>query len=147
MADHRVEQIIDAVKAAVTGLATTSANVERGRFQSVEGSKTAELTVTQGASSPAQEPNVAFQYPAIEVVITAHAKGQDGTVESTINQIAKEVYIAMMADRQLGLPEFVIDTEWLGNSEPSLSTMEKPTMSMEMRFSVQFQHSYTDPSA
>ena len=146
MANHRAEDVIAKVETLVTGLATTGSNVERGRFYPFAEDVAAGLTVRQGQFTPVGDGNVAYQDGDLEVIVTAHAKGADDTVESTINQIAKEVYVALLASHTLGLA-YVHQIEWRGNDEPQLGAAEQPVVSMDMRFAVQLRHSYTDPSA
>lgn len=164
MDDHRTEQILDAVVIAITGLDTTGANVERGRVYPWSDSQARALTVDQGAASPVNEPDWNHQDVEQEIRITAHVKANpdlfggafssefatDHDIGSTyareINVISKEVYIAMMADRTLGL-DFVIDTQWLGNTEPELTgDSEAVTVRMDMLFTTTYRHSLTDPS-
>lgn len=145
MANHKAEQVLSAVTTLLTNLATTGSNVERGRFYPFKETVTAALTITQGQLDLVETKNNSFQDVTLEVIVTAHAKGADGTVESTINQIAKEVYVAMMVDYTLGLG-FVQDTIWQGNDEPALGRLEKSVVSMDMRFTVKFRHNYLNPA-
>ena len=164
MADHRTDQILDAIVTLLTGLTITGANIERGRVYPWSDDETRALTVDQGEALPIGEPDWTYQNVRLEVRITAHVKAEpdiDGgaftssfstnfdigsTYSRELNNISKEVYIAMLADRTLG-QSFVMDTEWLGNSEPELSgESERVTASMDTVFAVTYRHSMTDPS-
>jgi hypothetical protein len=146
MADHRAEQIIAAVATAVTGLTTTGANVERGQLWPYGSDRAAALTIAQGPVDPLDGQPMALVTARLEVRIIAHVKATTATVDSTINQIAKEVYIALMADRTLGL-SFVIDTEWTGTSDTEQdSDSEGITARAAFTFAVTYRHSLTDPS-
>lgn len=147
MADHRAEQIMAAVVTRLTGLATTGANVSRGRLYPLDQAKAYALTVSMGAASPAAEPNLAFQDVALDVLVTKHVKDASNQVDTMLNQIGLEVYQAMMSDRTLGL-SFVQDVIWSGDTEPEMDGEgNRPTARQETTFSVRYRHSLTDPSA
>lgn len=147
MADHRDEQILDAVMTTVTGLTTPVSAPVRGRVYPHDDSNLPALTVYMGQSTPVDEGNVRYQDRYLEVRIEAHVKEATETLEQTLNQLKKEVYVAVLANRTLGLP-FVHDTQWEGDGEPELQDgSNKPTGSLEMRYRVQYRHSISDPSA
>lgn len=149
MADHRREQILAAVTAAVTGLATTGANVQRGRVYPVaEGVDTA-LTVYQGADAPvdALDLNWHLTDRALVVYVEAHARAAAGVLDGVLNQVEKEVVIALEASPTLGL-DFVYDLEQGESEEPELSGEgAKPVGSLRMHWAVKYRRSRTDPSA
>ena len=51
MASHRAEQILAAVQTAVTGLASTGTNVDRGRADDIPAEKCPALRVAMGADN------------------------------------------------------------------------------------------------
>ena len=147
MALLRAEQIVVAVLAKVTGLATTSTRVTRGRVYAHE--TVPALTVAQGADSPVdtRTGSSVFLDSELDITITAHVKSSSAQVDTTLNQIRKEVHIALMADVTQGLA-FVYLTDPRGASAPSLSgDSDKPTAVMDMTFTFRYRHSYTDASA
>lgn len=146
MADHRTEQILSAIQALVTGLVTTGANVDRGRYYPIDAAIAHALTVAQGQAVLSSEQTNSFVDVELEVRVIAHTKQQANNLDTVLNQIAKEVYIAIMADRSLALP-FVIDTHWRGTTLPELSgETEAPAARQEIIFAVKYRHSITDPS-
>lgn len=147
MADHKDEQVMDAVVAVVTGLTSTGVNVKRGRVYPHDDSALPALSVYMGPSEPVGDPNAQYQDRMLDVRVEAFAKESTDTLDQTLNQIKKEVYIAMQATPTLGLG-FVFDTTWSGDTEPDLQDgSNKPTGSVVMNYRVHYRHSYTDPSA
>lgn len=146
MADHFAQQIIDAVVTAVTGLTTTGSNVRRGDTWPFGDDQSNALTVKQGVSDPIDAQNWENYTVRLEIIITTHAKTTAEQADSELTQMAKEVFIALMADRTLGLP-FVMDCDWTGNDEPDTDVSgELITARQDNRFAVTFRHSITDPS-
>lgn len=143
MADHKVEQIMDAVKTLVTGLLTTGARVARGRVYPHPSGPA--LSLFQGASSPLND-SFPLQDSELTINVVGHSRAAEGATDTELNQIAKEVAAALLADTTLG--GAVIRTRWSGNQEPALSgDGDKPISSMIMSFIVHYRHSYTDHSA
>jgi hypothetical protein len=146
MADHRAEQIMAAVTTAVTGLATTGANVQRGRVYPWGNDQAHAISVYQGDAEAGLEQNFAQKTVALTVNIVAHVKTVADQVDTHLNQVAKEAYIAIMADRTLALP-FVIDTDWRGSSAPDTDGNAEATHGrQEHQFIVIYRHSSADPS-
>ncbi len=145
MADLRAEQIMSAVLTAVTGLATTGANVERDRDYPTDADNS--ISVEQGSDTVLEEQGNAFIDSMLEFSVVAYVK-KNNTYTTQINQIRKEVHIALMADRQLGLPGIVIDLIPLGAEQPEVAAnSEKPVVRMPINFQVLYRHSITDASA
>ena len=147
MADHRDEQILDAVVTTVIDLTTTGSNVVRGRVYPTDDSELPALSVYMGASNPVGDPNSSFQDRMLEVRIEATAKEPTATLDQTLNAIKKEVYAAMMASPTKSMA-FVVDTIWNGDGEPDLQDgSNKPTGSVVMNYTIHYRHSYSDASA
>jgi len=143
---HRAESIMVAVKAAVDGLLTTGGRVERSRVYSVADDGVPALTIEKGADDVIEgSQNIAFIDRLLTVKITAHIK-TTGTYETDLNQIANEVYVAMMAADDLGL-SFVQSVTPLGDDEPEANAANKDTGRMEMRFSIHYRHALKDPGS
>jgi hypothetical protein len=143
VADHKVEQIMVDVQTLITGLATTASRVARGRVYPHPVAPA--LSLFQGQSVPLND-SFPLQDSELTVNIVGHSRAGEGATDTELNQIAKEVVIALLADTTLG--GTVIRTRWSGNQEPSLSGEgDKPISSMIMSFLVHYRHSYTDHSA
>jgi len=143
---HHAEAIMQAILALITGLTTTGNNVARGRPYPVE--TVPALTLMQGEDSLANGlQNMSFVDRILIVRIVCHVK--TGTqFDTDLNQIRREVYVAIMANRNLNLPNIVIDTAPEGDDEPELSgDGEKNIGQQVMNFAVTYRHSLTDPGA
>jgi len=137
---------MDSIKTTITGLTTTGANVSRGRAQPV-GTVPA-LTLEQGEDLvlDGSDRNMQFIDRLLEVRIIAHVK-TGSQFDTALNTIKEEVYIAVMTDRQQGLPAYVIDTMFQGDDAPELDALEKNVGRQVMTFVVHYRHSITNPGA
>jgi hypothetical protein len=149
MADHRAEQVMAAVMGKLTSppLATVpAAQVLRGRGEEVAAELTPALRVYMGAD-PIVDPWAPQLIDSeLEVFIEAKVHDAATNVETLLNQVRKEVNIALAADYTLGLG-FVHAIVELGPARPQISgDMAKPAASMEMSYRVKYRRSRTDPS-
>lgn len=141
---HRAETIMQTVQTLLTGLATTGASVQRSRiFPSLT---LPALTIAQGdnnglaqAGIDGDENDIDSVTRSLQVNITAHI-AEATTMETTLNQVATEVFAALMADRTLGLA-YVFDVVLLQDDEPDIS--KSPTVSQRMSYAVVYEHSNT----
>lgn len=142
MATPFVEQILDSVVTALTGLTTTGTNVQRGRVYPVSPSVNAALTVFMGDDSVVSIlGNEKIEW-RLSVLINSHARATSD-VDQTLNTIRKEVHAALMADYTLGL-SFVTDTEPASASEPELSgDGDQPIATQRLEYIVQYRTSRT----
>lgn len=145
---HRAEQIMVAVLSQLTGLATTGTNAFRNRVHGLEDAETPALTIYQESDTPLGEDgfsNYAFLDSELTIKIVAHVKA-GGSPETRLNQIRREVHVALMTDYQQGLPEVVLTTVPRGAAAPVLlSEGERPTASLDIYWGVQYRSSQTDP--
>lgn len=148
MADHRAEQIMDAFIALVTGLATTSANVTRDRAYDVEGDVDAALSVYQGLDDPLDESPWPFIDSELMIYTDLHVRVSSATpISQTLNEIRKEMVVAVMADHTLGLAGIVHEIEEGAASAPDIESGEKPIATQRIEWKVKYRRSLTDPSA
>lgn len=148
MADHRAEQIADALVTKVTGLATTGANVFRGRVHEIPEASLPALCVYVGSDVPRSDGgSSSYRYidGDLTVMVEAVAKASTG-VDSTLIQIRKEVTIALQADVTQGLA-FVMNTEEGPATIDLNGDGDKPVGRMRMDWSIRYRRSRTDPSA
>ena len=148
MADLKAEQILNKFETILTGLVSTGQQVSRDIISDLEATKS--LVITQGEDLPIDE-NAAsgfnVTYSRLRVTVTAHVAQSETPITPTLNQIRKEVHIAVMADYTLGLP-FVFQTVPSGTGIPdSFGESEIPTARLPIYFDVTYQHSLLDPSA
>jgi len=139
---HRAESVLVAITAAVTGLASTGVNVQRGYGEQLPGLPG--LTVQMGGDD-AKTNNIAQVDRSITVIIEASVKAQE-TTDTTLNQIRAEVYAAIMAAPNLGL-WFVLDTELAIDEAPEQKNNEIPLVKQVMQYRVFYRHSYTTAEA
>ena len=142
---HRAETLMVAVEAALANLATTETRVERTRVRTVEIAPA--LTIEQGGDDVNDEqsayPNIARE---LNVKIIAHVKANDA-MDTQLNLIRQEVYVALMADTTQG-EAFVTDTFLLSDDEPEFSgEADQPVGRQQMNYVIQYRHSWTDPGA
>lgn len=145
---HRVEGIMTTVVANLTGLATTGANVVRGRVYPIEAGDLPALSVYMGPDEPIGDDgptNVQFQDSNLEIRVTAHVKTPSTQVDTLLTQIRREVHVAMMADYTQGL-SYVMNTIPLGADEPDLSGEgEQPSATMDMNWLIRYRAPILDP--
>lgn len=144
---HRAELVLAAVQTAVTGLATTTTNVDRGRAEEIPVEKLPALRVAGGDDLVVDPWAHQLLDSELDVSIFAHVHEASANVETKLILIRKEVNIALMADQTLGLA-FVHAIVELGAAKPELSgDLAKPAGRMELQYRVKYRRSRTDPSA
>ena len=142
---HVVEQIMTAVAAQVTALAVTGSNVTRDRVYTLEPADMPNLSVFQGNSSVSQNGVLSHATSNLTVYIEINVVSLTGAT-TTINQIWREIHIALMANRTLGLSSNVIDVTPLGSDDPVInSDGDQPIVSMRTSWDVLYRHSIGDP--
>lgn len=147
MADHRAEQIIDAVVTTLTGLTHTVDNVFRGRVHAVPEAKLPALCVYLGPDKQIGQYSQAKIDSELTILVEALVKTADEQVDQLLNQIRKEVTVALQADYTQGL-SFVLNTLEGDTDAPDLSGEgEKPSAALKMEWKFHYRRSRTDPSA
>lgn len=130
----------------VTGLTTTSTRVHRGRVYPVD--TVPALSVFQGADEPVDDDSQSW--PVMDSVLTvyvdAHVR-QTSTTEGTLNQIRKELTVALMADWTLGLAFVHRVIEGPANEPERGPDAEKPTQVMRTEWRVHYRRNALDPSS
>lgn len=148
MADHKAEQILAAVLAKVTGLTTTGSRVTRGRVYDLATADLPALGVFLGPDAPRSDGgSSSFRYldGDLTVVVEAYVKTASAQVDTQLNQIRKEVTIALQADVTQGLA-FVLDTQE-GAADPTLDgSGDKPAGTLRMEWVLRYRRLRTDPS-
>ena len=134
-----------AVLSTLTGLTTTGTRVERTRVRTVETAPA--LTIEMGGDDVNEEqsayPNIARE---LNVKIIAHVK-KNSAMDTQLNLIRQEVYVALMADTTQG-QTFVTDTFLISDDEPEFTgDADQIVGRQQMNFVIQYRHSWTDPGA
>ena len=140
---HRAESILDAVTTNLTGLVTTGSQVARGRVWPAPGFPA--LSIFKGDDLATAEPlDEEERDLSVSVVALVQATGNP---ETTLNQIAAEVFAALMADRTQGLA-YVFDTALVGDEAPEIEdSQDLPIGRMEMIYTIRYEHSKTSAEA
>ena len=151
MALHLREQLMAAVTTNLTGLSTTGSNVTRGRVYSIDEDNLPHLSIFQGDDFPVvpdneQEGTYLYLWQDLQVFIEVTVDASSGVLETTLNQIHKEITIALTADVTQGISE-CFNTIEMGATIPELSgERKKRTAIMELEFMLRYRRSRTDPS-
>lgn len=142
---HRVESIMQAVTSTLTGLATTGAEVQRGRVYSI--AATPALSISMGADEVREDlRSFSRLVRQLTVTISAHVKVTT-QLETQLNQIKTEVFAALMADITQGL-NYVIQTDLLIDDAPELDAeQDQPTARASMVWRITYAHSGTSTEA
>lgn len=143
----RVEQIMAAAQAKVTGLATTGASVDRGRADDIPIEILPAIRVAMGPDELLDPYLPVLVDGDLELSIFAYAHDTAANIETKLNQIRAEATVALLADRTLGL-NFVHAIFEMGASQPDLAgDLAKPAGRLEFKFKVRYRRSADDPSA
>ncbi len=142
MADHKANQILVAIKAKLTGLASTGANVYQSRAYAI-GALPA-INIKLGSDSVQSIHNIQSDNELL-IVIEVFVKSDESLIDSTILQIRKEVQMALMADETLGL-SFVLSTLPSAMSAPEISSEEQTIAYATLDFKIIYRSLLTDPS-
>lgn len=134
------------VQTLVTGLTTTGSRVDRGRDTDVVPEKTPALRVAMGPDTAVDPWAQALLDWDLQVAVTGYVHSAATNVETLMNQIRKEVHIALCADHTLGLA-FVLAIVPLGAVPGRAGEMAKPAGTITLNFGVRYRTSRTDPSA
>jgi hypothetical protein len=136
---------MQAITTNLTGLATTGANVHRGRVYSL--AAVPALSISMGSDENLSGSRTwPYLTRRLQVIITAHVKTTT-QLETQLNQIKTEVFAALNADISQGLA-FVIDTELAIDEQPELDAeQDQPTARCDMQWTILYRHSNTSTEA
>lgn len=135
MADHVHRQIRDALATALGGLATTGTNVFPNRIAPVPDGKLPALCIFADDES---SENISSDGPAAQqrtLVVIVEARDKGATVDDTLDQISKEVEVALSGGLTVGGRH--LDLTYTGMQFDDTQA-EKPAAIKRMRFSVSF---------
>jgi hypothetical protein len=132
---HRAEQVITAIDALITGLATTGANVYRAFDQVL---LVPALVLKQSADA-VDNVEYAEYNRALDITIEINIR-KSASAETTLNAIRAELFYALMVDQTLGLA-FVTKTQPVSDDEPTQKDLERPIVSQSCRYRVYYRHS------
>lgn len=146
MADHHAEQIMAAVTTLLTGLATTGANVMRDRVYDVDAGVDQALSIYIRDDDPMEDSPWPYIDSMLTLYVDIHVRtGSDTPVSKTVNQIRKEMVIAILADYKMGLSFVHEVVESIANF-PATDYVEQPVVVQRTEWSIKYRRSQTDPS-
>ena len=149
MADHRAEQIMDAIQTLLTGLTTTGTNVTRDRVYPIGTSINYALSLYQGSDDPAsrddQSWNILNSFLAFRIDIQVRLSSST-VISQQLNLIRKEIVFALQANPTLSL-SFVVDLIEGSALEPVDDYGDQPISRQSFHWTVHYERSRTDPSA
>lgn len=140
MADHIRRQVRDAVVTRVTGLATTGTRVFKHRVDPLEASDCPALLVRNGAENIGRA-SIAAPNPVQRrlqtVYISPHVRASSA-VDDALDQVAKEVEVAMLASIDaITLGGLAIDCTLIAIDEPRISGEgDRLVAAMDMQFQI-----------
>lgn len=104
MADHVIQQVINAFATTVTGLTTTGARVYKDRIRNLAETELPALRIFDDREDIENETIINLPYMQNRtVVLTIEAvTKENNTLDATLNQIRKEVEVAIAANSTLG---------------------------------------------
>ena len=111
---HRAETILEAVKVLVTGLATTGANVARGRAYALGVDQVPALRVSEDTAEIEEAHTPDRLIEILDIVIEAEVAEITDQVDTVLNTIREEITVKLAADHKLGLPAMGADGAALG---------------------------------
>lgn len=134
---HRAESILAGVQTNLTGLATTGANIKRGRVWPTDVRPA--LSIFKGEDRASDELIDPLERE-LEIEVHIHTK-QTGNPETYLNAIAAEVFAAMTADITQGLA-YVFNTELAADSAPEIDdAQDLPVARMVSTWLITYEHS------
>ncbi len=143
MAEHVSEQVVEAAKAALIGLATTGANVFDSRVYPVQDNELPCLLIDQGNETSEIE-SMGFDRitgRTMELLVVAKVK-QNTSYRTLINTIRKEVEVRLAANQGIGGAKYVqpksCEIELAGEGE-------KPVASATLTFEVPYYTALSTP--
>ena len=104
MANHIVQQVIDAFATTVTGLTTTGANVFKDRVHNLAASQLPAIRIFDDREEIANETIIDLPYMQNRtIILTVEAVVKENTtLDATLNKIRKEIEVAIAGNSKLG---------------------------------------------
>ena len=147
MADHKREQILDATITTLNALVTTAVDqVVRGRDTPYPLTVDKALSVYAGNDEPIENSGWDAIYSNLVIYVDIHVRTSSEQIDTLINEVRKQVTIALFTDFTQGL-SFVNDLTEESALEPELEgSGEAVTGLMRVNFKYLYNRSYSDPS-
>lgn len=146
---HRAEQIIAAVVANVTGLTTTTTNVNRGRSTPQDAATTDWLDVYLGSDESVtdDDKNWSVTDSELTIFIDINCKTNSSQIDTRLNLIRSEITVALWDDYQQGLSFITEMTEGQADQPDINGETGKKTATMRTTWLFKYRRSTTNPDA
>ena len=147
MADHKREQILDAVVTALNALVPSIVDVVvRGRDAPFAATIDKAITVYQGSDVPEEDDSWHVIHSVLTVIIDTHVKTNLMQIDDVINSIRKSISTTLWSDYTLGLI-FISDLNEGESLEPEInSTGEQVTGVSRTTYVFKYARNRADPS-
>ena len=147
MADHKREQILDAVVTALNALVPATVDkVERGRDAPFAATIDKAITVYQGSDVPEEDDSWHVIHSVLTVIIDTHVKTNLMQIDDVINSIRKSISTTLWSDYTLGLI-FVSDMNEGESLEPEIDGAgERVTGVARSTYIFKYARNRADPS-
>lgn len=151
MPAHRATDIITALKAAITGLATAGSNVSLERDHAWPESTLYAIEIEEGSDEPLQNQSWTLIDSELTVYTTAIYKGPASGAIAALGAMRSEITVALMAwitagTKPLGIA-YCIDLIEGPADEVITETMEYPVSRRRLSWRIQYRRSRTNPTA
>lgn len=142
---HRAEEIIQTIVTKVTNLATTGANVFRGRAYPTADTQLPGLLIYLGPDRILKNLSQSFVDSELSLSIEARVKSASSQVDTLLNAIRSEITVALMADITQGL-SYIIETREGDAAAPEISgDGDQPIASMRLEYFVVYRRPFNNP--
>jgi len=147
MADHKREQILDAVVTALNALVPVTVDkVVRGRDAPFAAAVDKAITVYQGSDVPEEDDSWHVIHSVLTVIIDIHVKTNLTQIDDVINSIRKSISTTLWSDYTLGLI-FVSDMNEGESLEPEIDgSGEQVTGIARSTYVFKYARNRADPS-
>jgi len=148
MADHKEEQIIQAVAAVVSNLTTSGVNMKRGRYYAWPEDVRRALELFGGSDEPVSGSarNSVFTDSWVTVNFHAVAKTAADQLETELSKIRSETHVALYDAFPFGLG-FLIQIEELPAGEPEIDGgASEPVGRRQFSYRIQYRRNTNNPT-
>lgn len=147
---HRAEQIVAAIAAAIASVFAGTVYTHRALSLSEADGELPAVSVDFGDDAPLDNTgvsNFAFIDSLLAIETSIYLRdNEETTVKSALLAARRVIHVALMADRSLGLDDFVIDTRYGGAAAPQMNaTTEYVAGLLVCRWSVYYRMNIADP--
>lgn len=146
MAEHRIEQIAQALASTLANLATTGENAYRTRVYPIDISELPALIMYQTEDQPVEQYAASLtDRLAVFMVEGYAAESADEAIDSQLNRIRAEIEAAIYANRTLG-ESFVINSTLADIRYQTDGESQQPIGTVAMQWEIHYRHPANNPA-